>query len=254
MSLASENILAGRLTIEDILIKDPKFHLDRDGQGAFPLLSALENYTRNPKDSQETQSPKTGFALALNRAVIENAKLMVIDNSLENGFSKTLDPITLGVENLIFDQDLSLEFFGHIQSQAQEGIEVKGSLSMTETQDAGQEITVQGNAAVSDFQPQLYADYTRSFIGDALKVGRVSLGSDFSIVFNDNGLKGSTREGHLAVSQVRLDDGDGQTPIIEIDQTQVEGIALDLQRQTLEIASARTSGEIWISPGIKTAA
>ncbi len=231
VNIDTKDLMSQGFKVDLIRINQPELFLERDGSGAFPAM-ALANTKEQQEEKPAPEKNAFSLTLALDKAEVTDGKVHIKDGVPETGFETLLSPVSIQVENLkLQGESLGLNAAGTLVTAAGETLTLAASLSRTR-----EETLINGHIGLENGSPGAYGAYLSPLTKDRVALDKINAASDFSLGLGVDGLRVKTSSGVLALAGFRFGPPKG-TPIINLPDASVNGIALDLDQRQVSIGS-----------------
>jgi uncharacterized protein involved in outer membrane biogenesis len=176
IDIASSNLLAKNININNISIRSPEIYIQRDNTGQLNFLKLIP---RNESQSSQKEAEKKSqtdseepFKFTLAQAELTGGKIVYTDQSLTIPFASTIESLNITLSQLSNEKDHEADFTLAATTDADEKVELSGNLTLTP-------LKIKGAITASDFPIHRYKPYYNDFILFDITDGTAYLTSEF---------------------------------------------------------------------------
>lgn len=239
LDLGTKDLFNQGLELSRIRLLEPVAALIRDSQGRMPLLTLFD--TKSGTDAEpdadagldrgSDADAKIGLPIpvAVTEAVLEKGRFLFRDMTLDKGGERVLSPVSIRVENLIAEKNLSMDIDANAVTQSGETFGLKTRLSID------QGVGLKGTLSATGVKPDEYAGYTRPYVKDGIKIAAVDLASAFDLTLADGLVQGRFSGGQLKIAGIALISEDLKHELFRMEKILLEGIDIDLTQREIRI-------------------
>ncbi len=187
VDLAPTHILAHELHVSSIRVVGPELHVRRDELGKTNLEKLLASAKKTPAKAQAAPAVKTEgggkagqapgaappFKFAVDRVRVESGRVFFTDQSTSPGFSATISPFSLALDNLSNQPGKKSDFSLYLATAAKESIKASGQLGLVP-------LGLAGRVSVSSIPLKRYYPYYSRYLKAEPIEGTVGVSAAFS--------------------------------------------------------------------------
>src|SRR4029077_5361088 len=209
-------VLASKATVKTVKLQAPELHVTRNRDGTINLTSLIA--PSKAETAPQEKKNETPFAYRVDDVMIDQGKLVFIDQGPEHPFQKQLENIHIAVKGLTNEPNKKAETEISFQTDAKEQFNQSGILQLTP-------LAVEGKVELKNLLLKGLRPYYESVLGVEITEGLLDLGAQVSVVQNKgNETETKLSELNASLRSLRLDvPGDSEplwrAPLLGIKDT-----------------------------------
>lgn len=234
LDISKSDILAGKLNISKLFIKDPEVNLSRDKKGKLSLLQYMPQNKENLQSAEDKNNVKAlnpPFLLNLKDFIVSDGAVLFHDSATKKPFKTKIYPLNIQIENLkaIAGKEVS-EVSGDynikLTSEAQENLALDGHFQTSPVQLAG-------NLKLSNLIINKYAPYYGNLTAFDVAKGRVNFSTGFKISRDHGKVDAVFKTGEFLVQSLSVFDPKAGEEVINIPEFKIKGSIIDLGKKKI---------------------
>jgi len=240
-----KSLLSFEVGFQDIELNQPQINIVKQGErlNFTDILEKLEAQAAAEPETEQVEEDGAGLALEVVRTAINQGVFRFSDLSGATPAHSTLDDITIEVQNLyLATGDEHLNPY-NIKAVFPGGgdIQLSGQYRLDP-------LHVESKVAAKQIQLATFSDFLYNIIPLRLSNGLLSLDSEI-LIEQKQELEISVNQGHIGLTALALDDQVVDPPLFRVSSLDVNGISLDLLKQSFTVNDLKIEGvssNLWL--------
>ncbi|HWX77468.1 MAG TPA: DUF748 domain-containing protein [Candidatus Acidoferrales bacterium] len=220
-------VLASKATVKTVKLQAPELHVTRNRDGTINLTSLIA--PSKAETAPQEKKNETPFAYRVDDIMIDQGKLVFIDQGPEHPFQKQLENIHISLKGLTNEAQKKAETEISFQTEGKEQFSHSGTLQLTP-------LLADGKIEVKNMQLNGLRPYYESVIGVEIKEGRLDLTTHFTFEQKQE-LDARLADVNAELRSLRLDVPGESEPLWRIPLLAIKDTTVDVGKKTVVIGS-----------------
>jgi uncharacterized protein involved in outer membrane biogenesis len=227
------SLLRMAVVLDSVHLQAPRVQLILDKQGHINLaqLFASKEEAVEPTPAEPEANAEL-FPISISSATIDAGQLVFRDEQPAKPFELTLAPVTLELKELTTRRNQNGTYVITARTEKDGSIDWHGDLSIDP-------FKAQGEIALDKVRARMLSQYAGAAVPFGVKSGTLGVRTKFT--YDDSG-HFSLGPGDISVDGLELREAKDAPPFLTLPKLQVAGIEIDLDKETVQIASVHTNG------------
>jgi uncharacterized protein involved in outer membrane biogenesis len=225
-------VLASKATVKTVKLQAPELHVTRNRDGTINLTSLIA--PSKAETAPQEKKNETPFAYRVDDVMIDQGKLVFIDQGPEHPFKKQLENIHIAVKGLTNEPNKKAETEISFQTDAKEQFNQSGILQLTP-------LAVEGKVELKNLLLKGLRPYYESVLGVEITEGLLDLGAQVSVVQNKgNETETKLSELNASLRSLRLDVPGDSEPLWRAPLLGIKDTTVDVGKKSIVVGSLET--------------
>ncbi len=220
-------LITGKAVLKDLVIEQPAVSVARDRKGVFNFADLVPASAKEPEKPQPDPDKKMP-AFLVRKIDISAGKATFTDQSAGNGFSLTVDPFSVDVENLGSREKDPASYAFEVMTRSGAILAGQGTAALTDLTATGQ-ITLSG-LPLTQFEP-----YYRQFIKANITSGRAGAAFTYRYPAGPASPLPGVSNARVALKNFVVTGPQGSAHLIKLPEFSIAGIQVDPEKQSVKI-------------------
>ncbi|MGD0885876.1 MAG: DUF748 domain-containing protein [Thermodesulfovibrionales bacterium] len=237
ISIASSDLLEGKIHFSKILFQSPEIDLERSKSGIMNTASLIPEGKAEEKDNKKKKDNPVAFAVDADEIRIAAGKVSFADMSQKSPFKTTLQNIDLNVEHFSNGRDKKSAVAVSLQTEAEESFKLTGNFSLEPPASAG---TIE----LKGIQLKKYSPYYREGVLFDIENGEFGLVTQYLFAKTENDVDVKLSELSVTLNSLMLKKRDEKEDFLRIPTFTVRNTLIDLTKKEIAV------GELFTEKGL----
>ncbi len=224
-------LVTGKAVLKDLVIEQPTVSVSRDRKGVFNFADLVPASGQGPEKSQPEPDGKLP-AFLVRKIDISAGKATFADQAAGSGFSLSVDPFAVTVENLGSREKEPASYVFEVTTRSGAILAGQGTAAITDLTSAGQ-ITLSG-LPLTQFEP-----YYRQFIKANITSGRAGVGFSYRYPAGPESPLPGVSNARVSLKNFVVAGPKGSVRLIKMPNLSIAGIQVDPEKQTVQAETLR---------------
>ena len=222
-------VFAKQATLKSVKIQSPELHVTHNRDGTVNLTSLIQESKTEKAPEQKTSEKPFGYRV--DEIIVDQGKVIFIDQGPERPFEKRLENIHAGVKGLTNEADKKAATEISFQTDAKEEFSQSGTVQLTP-------LLAEGRIEMKSLQLKGLRPYYESVLGVEIPEGLLDLATRFAVAEKDDKkLETKLDELNAALRSLRLDVPGDREPLWRAPLLAIKDTTVDVEKKSIVVGS-----------------